>query len=411
MRVLFRTIYPYLFLLLFFTIPFDDYVRALPNILLIVLAVLFPIVIQKEDFVKLKKIPAIVWGMFFVLTPLLLLFNGTIAEDTSELNKILLSGALVVLYLPIGDFKKINKAIIFSSVVAIFYSLIKLFILLNQGVSISFLESATIIEAILVDRIYLGFLAVLSILGSYQLLRPYYHPDNRYYLANIVLNVLFILFIVSRIAIVVLLAIFILSLFHSKKRGPQILFATGGLLLVAALTFVLNKDFRKKVLYSSKTEVSQGLIANTMAYEPRTIIWDCAWQIAKKNNMLWTGLGFARTNEEMMKCYESSIQDQAKKEWFVKQKYNVHNEFLDLYLGVGIIGLILFLAALLTLFYRNRKSFYPSALLLTLVCFSAVENVFHRQIGAYYVGFVLLSLLIHQQPLDNEKEPNEKKIP
>ena len=88
MRVLFRTIYPYLFLLLFFTIPFDDYVRALPNILLIVLAVLFPIVIQKEDFVKLKKIPAIVWGMFFVLTPLLLLFNGTIVEDTSELNKI-----------------------------------------------------------------------------------------------------------------------------------------------------------------------------------------------------------------------------------------------------------------------------------------------------------------------------------
>ena len=32
-----------------------------------------------------------------------------------------------------------------------------------------------------------------------------------------------------------------------------------------------------------------------------------------------------------------------------------------------------------------------------------VENVFHRQIGAYYVGFILLTLLINKHS-ENEKE-------
>jgi O-antigen ligase len=289
---------------------------------------------------------------------------------------------------------------------AILYSLIKLFILLNQGVEFTFLESAAIIEAMLVDRIYLGLLAVLSILVSYQELRTTYHPDNRYYLANIIINVLFILFIVSRIAIITLLIIFILSLFHSRKRGPQILFATGGILLAAVFVFVLNKDFRKKILYSNTSEMHQGLVANTLAFEPRAIIWDCAVKVSKQEDVLLTGIGFSETNEHMMDCYESTIKDEKKKQWFVSQEYNVHNQFFDMYLGAGIGAVFLFVGAILVLFIRNRKSFYPSALLITFVCFSMVENVFHRQIGAYFIGFILLSLLIKNN-IETENQLNQ----
>ena len=56
MKVLLSAIYPYIYLLLFFTIPFDDYVRALPNILLVVLVLAFPFVVKKEDFEKIKPI-------------------------------------------------------------------------------------------------------------------------------------------------------------------------------------------------------------------------------------------------------------------------------------------------------------------------------------------------------------------
>ena len=406
MRVLLASIYPFIFLLLFFTIPFDLYFRALPNVLLIILAVLFPLVVTKNDFKKIKRIAGATWLLFFVYVTFLIFILGRWELDWVVLKKILLVGALVILYLPVNNFKKINKAIIFSSLAAIVYSLVKLFILINQGVAFTFLESASVIEAILADRIYLGFLAVLSILVSYQELRTSYHPDNRYYLANIVINVVFILFIVSRIAILTLLIIFILSLFHSKKRGPQMLFATGGILLAATFVFVLNKDLRRKVFYSNNAEKHQGLVANTLAFEPRAIIWDCGLKISEQENNLLTGIGFTETNRKLSSCYNTTITDEKRKEWFISQEYNIHNQFFDIYLAAGIGAIALFSLAILVLFIRNRKSFYPSALLVTLVCFAMVENVFHRQIGAYYVGFILLSLLIKNN-IETENQPNQ----
>lgn len=406
MRVLLASIYPFIFLLLFFTIPFDLYFRAFPNVLLIILAVLFPIVVTKNDFKKIKRVAGAIWLLFFIYVTFLTLFTGRWELDWVVLKKILLVGALVILYLPVNNFKKINKAIIFSSLAAIIYSLIKLFILINQGIEFTFLESAAIIEAMLIDRIYLGLLAVLSILVSYQELRNYYHPDNRYYLANIIINVLFILFIASRIAIITLLVIFVLSLFHSKKRGPQILFATGSILLTAILVFLLNNDFRKKIFYSNNTKTHQGLVANTMSFEPRTIIWDCGLKVSQKDTVLLTGLGFTQTNIALVDCYKENIKDEKKKQWFINQEYNVHNQFFDIYLAAGVGAMILFSLAIFILFIRNRKSFFPSALLVTLVCFAMVENVFHRQIGAYYVGFILLSLLIKNN-IETENQSNQ----
>lgn len=402
MRILLASIYPYIFLLLFLTIPFDGYVRALPNILLVLLAVLFPIIVEKKHFQKLKRISSTVWLLFIVSIAIVATINNTWLQDSAVLKKIGLAAALVLLYLPIDNFKKINKAIIFSSIAAIVFSLVKLFVLLNQGQEFTFLESATIVETILIDRIYLGLLSVLSILASYQLLRSQYHPDNRYYLLNIIMNVVFILFIVSRIAIIALLIIFILSLFYSKKRGPQILFATGSFVLIAVLSFVLNQDLRKKTLYANNIE-NNGLVANTIAYEPRTIVWGCAYSIVKEEGLSLLGIGFKETNRRMVQCYESTLTDSTQKQFFVNKKYNVHNQFLDFYLGAGLLVFLLFVTAIVVLFFRNRKSFYPSALLVGFVCFAMVENVFYRQIGAYYVGFILLSLLIKNEPHTENK--------
>lgn len=402
MQILLASLYPFVFVLLFFTLPFDMYFRALPNILLVVLALLFPLVIKKEDFKKLKKIPTIVWVAFF----LYLTLNATLLQgwqtDIEVLKKIGLAGALVLLYLPINDFKKLNKALIFSALATIIFSLLHLFVLLNKGFTFTFLESATLIEAILLDRIYLGFLCVLSILASYQLLKKEYHPDNKYYLINIIVNVLFILFIVSRIAIITLVVIFLISLFHQNKRGPQILFATGSIFLIAFFAFIINKDLRKKILYANQIE-NKGLIANTLAYEPRAILWDCALKISQEHQPLILGIGFRNTNNELIQCYQSSIKETYKKNWFLKQKYNVHNQFIDFYLATGVLGFLLFSLGIVTLFIRNRKSFYPSALVITLVCFALAENVFHRQIGAYFVGFVLISLLINNQKVITNK--------
>lgn len=397
MQVLLASIYPYLFLLLYFTIPFDEHFRALPNILLIVLGVTFPFVVKKSDFLKLRRVPTVFWALFFAAVLLQTFLHMRLEQDWVIVKKILLVGGLVLLYLPVQGSKKLNHAIIFSSLAAIVYSCVKLPIMIHQGVTFNFLETGSIIEALLIDRVYLGLLSVLSILASYQLLRKEYDPANKYYLGIIVLNVLFILLIVSRIAIISLVAIFLLSLFYSKKRGPQLLFFAGFLALTVMLIFLFNNDLRKQFFYNNSDHHKEGLVANTLALEPRTVIWGCAWDLAQREEVPMQGLGFTETNGLMMDCYENTIDYEKKKEWFLTQKYNIHNQFLDLYVGAGALVILSFILGLLMLFLKNRKRFYPTALLLTLCLFLVVENMFHRQIGAYYVGFVLLMLLINNE--------------
>lgn len=406
MQVIFSTIFPYVFFLLYLTIPFDDYFRALPNILLVVLFAMFPFVIKKSDFKKLPRIPVFIWLAFFLLILIQTFLFQRFETDWVIVQKILLSAGMVLLYIPVQNTKKINQAIILSSLAAILYSFVKLFILLNQGAEFSFLETGSIIEALLVDRIYLGLLCVMSILVSYNLLRKEYHPENRYYLANIILNVLFILCIISRVAILALVIIFILSLFYNKKRGPQLLFFVGFVFLSVVFIFIVNNDLRKQFFYNNNEDYRQGLVSNTMALEPRTVIWECAYKLAGMEGVNLKGLGFTQTNLEMMKCYDTSIENEKKRSWFLKQRYNIHNQFLDIYIAGGILLLLLLVGGVLVLFIKNRKDFYHTALLITMVLFMGVENVFHRQIGAYYMGFMLLSLLLAQytQKIDEKNQ-------
>ena len=396
MRILLSSIYPYVFLLLYLTIPFDNYMRALPNILLVVLAVSFPFVVTKADFQKLKRLPTLLFIFFVLFLFILALITGRLAVDSPVIEKVALAMGLVLLYVPIQGFKKIKKAIIFSSVAAIIFSLAKIIIGVYRGTEFEFLNSGNLIEAMLVDRIYLGLLCVLSIIASYSLLQRTYRPANKYYVAAIILNVIFILLIVSRIAIIALIVLFVLGLFYRRSKGAQVLFVVATLIMGLALTFILNNDFRKKILYTPTNTESQGLVANTLEMEPRTIIWNCALKISELNDTFVKGLGFANTNEELVNCYQDTIDDEDKRAWLVATKYNTHNQFLDIFLATGLLGTILFVGFIVFVFLRNKRQFFPTALLGSFVLFLLVENLFHRQIGAYYVGFVLILLLIKE---------------
>lgn len=393
MRVIAFSIYPYLCFALFFTLPFDDYFRALPNILLISLAALFPFVIEGA---QLRSIGRSTWSwviLFLGFVVIQALALGRFDQDFVVIQKMLLAGALSLLLYPVRDNRTLMHGVIYSSVAAVIYSMVRLVILLNQGGSFGFLESAHIIEALLMDRIYLGLLSVLSIIFSYKLLRKEFDPNNGYYLANIILQAAFILFLVSRIAIVVLLLSFVLSLWYRQKRGPQLLFFGGSIALIVALAFVLSNDLRKQFFYNNNPEHQEGLLANTMALEPRMVIWNCALDIAREQSGVFMGNGFSQTNKDMLACYDSNIENPVKKAWFLTKKYNVHNQFLDLYLGSGVLAMLLFVGGFVVSFFRQRKSLYPTALLMATVIFLIAENMFHRQIGAYYMGLIWALLM------------------
>lgn len=406
MRILLAAIYPYVFILLYLIIPFDEYVRALPNILMLILVIAFPFIITKKDFQKLFKKPTLFIGLFIVFLTVNSLLQGRIDQDFGFIKTILIPFGLVLLCLPINNFKKLNKAIIFSSFIAIVYTLVQFLILVNQNsdVSIAFFQET--VDALLIDRIYVGLLCVLSIIISYQALVKEYHPDNKYYLTSIIINIAYLLLIMSKTALVILFFILILRQFYGKDIKIR-LGVTSLILVILLITTYFKFPTVFENPFQSNKDISEVTYTeSTIPLGYRTQIWDCASKIIKANSINLFGIGFKETSNKLVECYQSNINDPETRQNFIEKRFNTHNQYLDFYISSGIISLLLFLGILAFLLLKSHKLFFPTALIITVILFGLVENYLHRQVGAYYIGFVLVILLINNKNII-EKKTNE----
>ncbi len=393
MKVLLRAIYPYIYLCLFLTIPFDNYVRVFPNILMAALVLIFPFVVDRSDWKKMHRGPVVAFLVFILYIGLNAFFQGRFEEDFVIFKKIALAFGLAILYLPVQDRRKISMAIIFSSLAAIVFSIVKIIIIINVSEVIALGYSREVIEALLIDRLYLGLLSVLSILISYQSISRKYHPNNQYHLINIIINVLFTFLMVSKVAIIVLAILFLLRLLYSSKIIVRISAAVIAIFCVVILFTAIRNLERTESPLAGRSNAEQTFLMNTLTWELRTTVWRCGVSVSKKEGFIVEGLGFEGTRDSLLECYANKIEDDWKRNRFVSMGYNSHNQFIDLYLMYGIVALVLFVVFLLVTLVRNRKHYFTIALLVTLISYALVENVFHRQIGAYYVGFILIVLL------------------
>ncbi len=399
MRILLAAIYPYVFILLYLVIPFDEYVRVLPNILMLILIVIFPIIINKKDLKKIAKVSMFLLILFIIYLLINSFVQGRLEIDFVYLKTIMIPLGIVFLYVPITDFKKVNKAIIFSSFIAIVYSLIKFLILVNQNtdVSINFFQET--VDALLIDRIYVGFLCVLSVIISYQSITKQFHPDNKYYLISIVLNVTYLLLIMSKTAIIILLFVAVLRQFYGKNKKIR-LGTTAIILAFLAIMSYFKLPNNIENTFKPQKDISEVTYAgSTIPLSYRSLIWDCALKITKDSNTNFFGIGFRETSDRLVNCYENEIEDLNTKQNFINKRFNTHNQYFDFYISSGLISIILFVGILIYLFFKKHKDYYSTSLLLSIILFGLVENYFHRQVGAYYIGFVLVILLINNKNL------------
>lgn len=408
MRILLSAIYPYAFLLLYLIIPFDNYIRALPNILLAILVIAFPFIVKKEDFKKLKSLPFAMFLGLFAYLCVNSFFAGRITEDFNIIKKVLIALGLVILYIPVADINdragwtgKIKVAIIFSSIAAILFSVYNFVLITDATGSFSLGESPQVVEALLIDRLYLGLLCTLSILISFQSIPKKYHPNNNYHLANILINGLFIVLIASKIALVAIFVWVLIRQFYGNRRVWKMVIAGAAIVAVIGLFFLMKEESANRHNVSENQKSSLSFLENSMTYELRAVVWECASDIIQKEGLILNGFGFNTTIDKLVSCYETQIPNEEKRGEFTAMQYNTHNQFLDFYLSAGLIALLFFLAFILLSFISVRKHFFATAMLAILILYCLVENVFHRQIGAYYVGFILITIIASARPREN----------
>jgi O-antigen ligase len=82
--------------------------------------------------------------------------------------------------------------------------------------------------------------------------------------------------------------------------------------------------------------------------------------------------------------------------WEYQQAYNSHNQYISLTIQIGMIGLIVFLAALLALYFYSSKHFKPGIYFIILFAFACLsEVIIARNAGVLFFGLFSGIIISH----------------
>lgn len=195
---------------------------------------------------------------------------------------------------------------------------------------------------------------------------------------------------------VVLLGYLLLLTFRGKgrlyKAGALLLFVLGSLYVLTHNGRMINSYNEIKKVFSEPGSISKQ--------DDRIFIWGISFNIIKNN--LWAGVGTGDGREKLMEVYRKNNMIDAQ-----KQQLNVHNQFLETTMQLGLPGLFCLLAIFiwpLVLALRNRNI---SLLLLQTVniLFFFFESGLNTQAGVFYF-VLLLSVLMFLRPLKKNVIPS-----
>ncbi len=113
----------------------------------------------------------------------------------------------------------------------------------------------------------------------------------------------------------------------------------------------------------------------------RLLKWQCSWNVIKDNWLFGVGVGDV---QDSLQIQYASINF----ELALNQGFNSHNQFLQIWIGTGLIGLFIFVLSMILHFLRSFRSHnYVFVMFITffLIC-SLTESTLERQWGITFFG-------------------------
>ncbi|MFH0841797.1 MAG: O-antigen ligase family protein [Bacteroidota bacterium] len=211
------------------------------------------------------------------------------------------------------------------------------------------------------------------------------HSFRYVWLIIAVLLAISIFFLSSRAGIICSLIMIPLYLMIKLKNMGRWRFAWLGvtLLLISLLPLIIKNQrvaslFKKYFNENTREEQPD---------EPRFTVWNLALKISRQNLLLGVGIGDVRN--ELVKEYEKNDE-----QVMAEERYNVHNQFLEVLLENGLIGAILFISIFICMIYIaviDRNILYGSFIFL-IIFYSLFETILYRLAGVSF--FPLFSFLL-----------------
>lgn len=209
---------------------------------------------------------------------------------------------------------------------------------------------------------------------------------------------LFVLFTSSRMALIVLLLLLVIKAISSGKKIFYYGLALVGVILFAFFSF--SEDFRFKINqlkdfqgFTHYDNNNYGSVSVRVAkIKASTMLW---------NENKWLGKGTGDTREALVQKYRSKEIEC----WpCARERYNSHNQYLNVLAAYGIVGLFLFGAwityLLITAWKGNNKLLL--GVLFIFLMISLTESILEAQRGV-----ILVFLLLYYLPLAKRIEDGE----
>lgn len=164
-------------------------------------------------------------------------------------------------------------------------------------------------------------------------------------------------------------------------------------LAVVAISFVffslLSTNDRVKLGLKA---ISNDTLKQSAIKDGRPIIWRSAIQVIRNHLIFGVGIGDVKT--ELMTEYQKTGNKD-----LIEKQYNVHNQFLEILLEDGMVGLLLFMALVIFMFWIafSRKSVLYLLFLVMIILFFTFETVLYRFAGVSFFSLFSFTLL-HLKP-------------
>lgn len=271
-------------------------------------------------------------------------------------------------------------------------------VLYNDSLSLA-IGKQSIYFAMMINFAIAGFIYLLGVKASFV---------NRGMAWCSILFLLIIHFLLaSRISIIILYSGLLLYAFYyiTKKRkileGATLVMGLciAGFLLVKFFPQTLNR-FRELgyTKYSFNSQAAESHYNMEVTADQwnganiRLAVWKCGWELARQHPV-W-GVQLGDKMDELIKVYESKDFVFA-----VQSKRNLHNNYLDILVTFGWVGLIVFVAGWLLLpllqVIRTRDALGGFVILALAVAFIS-ETYGDRSIGNVLMGFFIPFLISAQ---------------
>jgi O-antigen ligase len=239
----------------------------------------------------------------------------------------------------------------------------------------------------LVHPTYLSMYIVISILISLETLFDSSVKFFRkvFWMSGIIVFLTVLYLLSSRAGI--LAAIIVIPLYfifkYYKKSSKWIILV---FLLIITVVFVKIAKTNSKV-QSSIEGITNENFNETLKNDERLLIWKSAVGVIKQNMFLGVGTGDASVE----------LKREFLKRGYVKGFYenlNAHNQFLEILLENGLIGLILFLSILGYMAYIaiSRQNILSGLFLIMMIIFFMFETILNRLAGITF--FPMFSFLL-----------------